>query len=43
MASAPVTYARNITDVDDRINARAAERGIQYRELTEGTYANFHA
>ena len=22
-----VTYARNITDVDDKINARAAERG----------------
>src|SRR4029077_12630640 len=38
-----VTYARNITDVDDRINARAAERGIDIRELTEGTYANFHA
>jgi len=36
-----VTYARNITDVDDRINARAAERGIDIRELTEGTYANF--
>ena len=38
-----VTYVRNITDVDDRINARAAERGIDIRELTEGTYANFHA
>ena len=37
-----VTYVRNITDVDDRINARAAERGIDIRELTEGTYANFH-
>jgi cysteinyl-tRNA synthetase len=36
-----VTYVRNITDVDDRINARAAERGIDIRELTEGTYANF--
>ena len=23
-----VTYVRNITDVDDKINARAAERGI---------------
>jgi cysteinyl-tRNA synthetase len=32
-----VTYVRNITDVDDRINARAAERGITIRELTEGT------
>src|SRR4029077_10995371 len=36
-----VTYVRNITDVDDRINARAAERGIPIRELTEGTYRNF--
>ena len=24
-----VTYVRNITDVDDKINARAAERGIR--------------
>ena len=31
-----VTYVRNITDVDDKINARAAERGIPIRELTEG-------
>ncbi len=36
-----VTYVRNITDVDDKINARAAERGIPIRELTEGTYNNF--
>jgi cysteinyl-tRNA synthetase len=36
-----VTYVRNITDVDDKINARAAERGISIRELTEETYANF--
>jgi cysteinyl-tRNA synthetase len=36
-----VTYVRNITDVDDKINARAAERGISIRELTETTYANF--
>jgi cysteinyl-tRNA synthetase len=36
-----VSYVRNITDVDDRINARAAERGIPIRELTEGTYRNF--
>ncbi len=34
-----VTYVRNITDVDDKINARAAERGIPIRELTEETYA----
>src|SRR5215468_9444804 len=36
-----VTYVRNITDVDDKINARAAERGIPIRELTEETYRNF--
>jgi cysteinyl-tRNA synthetase len=36
-----VTYVRNITDVDDKINARAAERGIPIRELTEDTYRNF--
>jgi len=36
-----VKYVRNITDVDDKINARAAERGISIRELTEETYANF--
>ena len=33
-----VTYVRNITDVDDKINARAAERGITIRDLTEETY-----
>jgi cysteinyl-tRNA synthetase len=38
-----VTYVRNITDVDDRINARAAERGVSIRDLTEETYANFKA
>ena len=38
---AHVTYVRNITDVDDKINARAAERGIAIRELTEETYKNF--
>src|ERR1700709_2327757 len=36
-----VTYVRNITDVDDKINARAAERGIPIRDLTEETYRNF--
>jgi cysteinyl-tRNA synthetase len=37
-----VKYVRNITDVDDKINKRAAERGISIRELTEGTYRNFN-
>ncbi|MCW2275722.1 cysteine--tRNA ligase [Rhodoblastus acidophilus] len=36
-----VKYVRNITDVDDKINARAAERGVSIRELTEGTNAVF--
>jgi cysteinyl-tRNA synthetase len=38
-----VTYARNITDLDDKINKRAFERGVTIRELTEGTAARFHA
>ncbi|HUZ66943.1 MAG TPA: cysteine--tRNA ligase, partial [Beijerinckiaceae bacterium] len=37
-----VTYVRNITDVDDKINARAAERGVPIRELTEETTRVFH-
>ncbi|SRR5579883_197636 len=37
-----VTYVRNITDVDDKINARAAERGIDIRVLTEEMTAVFH-
>ncbi|MGI8854043.1 MAG: cysteine--tRNA ligase [Methyloceanibacter sp.] len=36
-----VKYVRNVTDVDDKINARAAERGISIRDLTEETYKNF--
>jgi cysteinyl-tRNA synthetase len=43
-----VTYARNITDVDDKINARAVERYPELppteaiRKLTEETTAQFH-
>ncbi len=36
-----VTYVRNITDVDDKINARAAERSVSIQEVTEETYKNF--
>src|SRR5712691_1065509 len=36
-----VTYVRNITDVDDKINARAAERGISIHDLTKDTYDEF--
>jgi len=39
---AHVTYVRNITDVDDKINARAAEEGCTIRELTENTATQFH-
>jgi len=37
-----VTYVRNITDVDDKINARAAEEGVPIRDLTERTAKQFH-
>jgi cysteinyl-tRNA synthetase len=36
-----VTYVRNVTDVDDKINARAAERGVSIQEVTEETYKDF--
>jgi len=36
-----VTYVRNITDVDDKINARAAERGVDIRVLTDEMTAIF--
>ncbi|WP_310620208.1 cysteine--tRNA ligase [Flexibacterium corallicola] len=32
-----VTFVRNITDVEDKINERAAQEGITIRELTEKT------
>jgi cysteinyl-tRNA synthetase len=38
-----VTYVRNVTDVDDKINARAAERGIAIGQLTKETYEIFHS
>src|SRR3981189_363222 len=49
-----VTYVRNITDVDDKINARAAERiavrvavnadlNAEIRAVTEETYLEFEA
>ncbi len=37
-----VTYVRNITDVDDKINMRAAERGISIDALCTKTIENFH-
>ncbi len=38
-----VTYVRNITDVDDKINARAAETGEAIEAVTARTTAQFHA
>ncbi len=38
-----VTYVRNITDVDDKINARATASGQTIAEVTERTLADFHA
>jgi len=40
---AHVTYVRNITDVDDKINTRAREEGVSIRDLTERTARQFHA
>jgi cysteinyl-tRNA synthetase len=36
-----VTYVRNVTDVDDKINARAAEENVPIRDLTERTLRQF--
>jgi cysteinyl-tRNA synthetase len=38
-----VTYVRNITDVDDKINARARETGEPIAAITARTTAAFHA
>ncbi len=37
-----VTYVRNLTDVDDKINKRAKERNISIRELTDEVIEEFH-
>ena len=37
-----VTYVRNITDVDDKINAASVERGISIQALTKEITAQFH-
>ena len=38
-----VTYVRNITDVDDKINARAQETGEAISAITARTTADFHS
>jgi cysteinyl-tRNA synthetase len=37
-----VVYARNITDIDDKINARAKEEGVPISQITSRTTAQFH-
>ncbi|MFI0397127.1 cysteine--tRNA ligase [Paracoccus jiaweipingae] len=37
-----VTYVRNLTDVDDKINARAAATGRPIRDITEETVGWYH-
>lgn len=37
-----VTYVRNFTDVDDKINARAAATGRSIREITDETIGWYH-
>lgn len=39
---AKLTYVRNITDVDDKINAAAIERGISIQALTAEVTQQFH-
>ncbi len=38
-----VTYVRNFTDVDDKINAKAAETGRAIRDITDETIGWYHA
>ena len=38
-----VVYARNLTDVDDKINAKAAAEGVPIREVTDRFTAVYHA
>ena len=37
-----VVYARNITDVDDKINAKAAEEGVEIKVITDRFTAYYH-
>lgn len=38
-----VVYARNITDIDDKINTRAAEAGVDISVITDQYRAKYHA
>ena len=37
-----VSYARNITDIDDKINAAAAEEGVDIMVITDRYRAKYH-
>ncbi|MEZ7813446.1 MAG: cysteine--tRNA ligase [Paracoccaceae bacterium] len=37
-----VTYVRNFTDIDDKINAAATQRGQSIRQITDETIAWYH-
>jgi cysteinyl-tRNA synthetase len=39
----PLVYARNVTDVDDKINAAAAEAGVPIGEITSRYTEAYHA
>jgi len=38
-----VTYARNFTDIDDKILKKAANEGVAYREITNQYITSYHA
>ena len=38
-----VTYVRNVTDIDDKINARAAQAGVPIATITEQTLRDYRA
>jgi hypothetical protein len=37
-----VVYARNVTDVDDKINKKAAEEGVDIKVITDRYLAAYH-
>lgn len=37
-----VVYARNITDIDDKINAKAAEKGVEIGRITEQFHKKYN-
>ena len=41
--AAAVVYARNVTDVDDKINKKAFDEGVPISVITERYLASYHA